>query len=342
MILTNTLKIDHAMQESSEISSWIATRLNEAMLDTPVSLREISSTHLATEGKKLRGRMAFQAATIFGADFDAAITWAAAVELIHNASLVHDDVCDRDIERRGQKTVFNQYGEALAVCLGDYYIATAFRLAALSSPKTVTMLCDAVTMSTSGQASEFETAGYPSWSRYREIAIQKTSPLLSLPITGAAVLTGYRVDHRGVDSYFANAAICFQIINDLHNFFDSQILGEPCSDFSNCRPNALLSCFRDSLKAPIQLRFDQWSDRIRADRGLRNSAEFLTWWQYVRHSQSLAHTVQRLHFHFNMANNEVNRLPSEIQCVLSRFHQWLDYELTKVNISALARKELNS
>lgn len=342
MSLSNTIRIDHTMQESSEVSSWISNRLYEATADAPAALREISNAHLGIEGKRLRGRMAFQAASLFGAEFAAAITWAAAVELIHDASLVHDDLCDGDVERRGQQTVFKQYGQALAVCLGDYYISTAFRLAASASPDTVMMLCDAVTKSTGGQAAEFNMAGYPSWSRYCEIAVQKTSPLLSLPITGAAKLTGYAVDQQRVESYFANAATCFQIINDLHNFFASQNNNELCSDLAHCRPNALISCFRDSLKMPAQTRFDQWSDRIRSAKELCNSHESLHWWQSVRQSQSLTYTAQRLHFHFNMANNELNRLPAELQCVLSKFHQWLDYELAKVNVSALIKKESNS
>lgn len=337
-----SIRIDHAMQESSEVSSWISSRLYEATADAPAALREISDVHLAIEGKKLRGLMAYQAASLFGADFDAAITWAAAVELIHDASLVHDDLCDGDVERRGHQTVFKQYGEALAVCLGDYYISTAFRLTSSASPDAVIMLCDAVTKSTGGQASEFNMAGYPSWSRYCEIVVQKTSPLLSLPITGAAKLTGYPIDQQRVESYFANAATCFQIINDLHNFYASQSSDELCSDLANCRPNALISCFRDSLKAPVQSRFDQWSDRIRAAKELCNSRESLQWWQFVRQSQSLTYTAQHLHFHFNLANNELNRLPTEIQCVVSRFHQWLDYELAKVNVFASINKESNS
>jgi geranylgeranyl pyrophosphate synthase len=342
MSLSNSIRIDHAIQKSSEISLWISSRLYEATADAPAALREISKAHLAIEGKRLRGRMAFQAASLFGADFDAAITWAAAVELMHDASLVHDDLCDGDAERRGQQTVFKQHGEALAVCLGDYYISTAFRLAAMANPKTVVMLCDAVTKSTGGQASEFNMSGYPSWARYCEIAVQKTAPLLSLPITGAAILTGYAVDQQRVESYFANAATCFQIINDLHNFLASQSNNELCSDLANCRPNALIACFRDSLNAPMQARFDQWSDRIRTAKVSCNSPESLQWWQFVRQSQSLAYTAQRLQFHFNTASSELNRLPSEIQSVLSKFHQWLDSELTDTNVAVLIRKDLNS
>jgi len=342
MTLPGHMQEQRTTQDFSEIRARISARLGQATANAPEALREISAAHLATEGKRLRGEMAFQAATLFGAHFDRAITWAAAVELIHSASLVHDDVCDRDIERRGQETVFSLYGEALAVCLGDYYIATAVRMSALLGDQAALQLCDCVARSTGGQALEFTIAGYPSWGRYCEIAVEKTSPLLSLPVTGAAGFTNHSVDRKSVEAYFANAATCFQIINDLDNFFGSQGLAAPCSDLAFCRPNAVISSFRDSLQAPQQSRFDQWSEQTRAARQSCGPTGILEWWQSIRQSPALAHTVQRLLFHFNTANSELNRLTPEVQCVLSKFHGWLDSELEKVNASALIRKELNS
>jgi len=342
MTLPGHMQEPRTTQDFSEIRARISARLGQATANAPEALREISAAHLATEGKRLRGEMAFQAATLFGAHCDRAITWAAAVELIHSASLVHDDVCDRDIERRGQETVFSLYGEALAVCLGDYYIATAVRMSALLSDKTALQLCDCVARSTGGQALEFTMAGYPSWSRYCEIAVEKTSPLLSLPVTGAAGLTNYSVDRKSVEAYFANAATCFQIINDLDNFFASQGPADPCSDLVLCRPNAVISSFRDSLQSPLKSRFDRWSEQTRTAGRSREPAGILEWWQNVRQSPALSHTAQRLHFHFNTASSELNRLPPEVQCVLLKLHRWLGSELAKVNASTSIRKELNS
>jgi len=55
MSLSITIRIDHAMQESSEVSSWISSRLYEATADAPAALREISDVHLAIEGKGFAG-----------------------------------------------------------------------------------------------------------------------------------------------------------------------------------------------------------------------------------------------------------------------------------------------
>ena len=130
----------------------IARRITEATRNAPRSLREAAAAHLDTKGKMLRGLTAFHAARAFGAQSRDGLTWAAAVELIHNASLIHDDICDKDHERRGTETIFTRYGEAIAVCLGDYFIATSFQLAAQVHPGTVGLLAAATAASTGGQA----------------------------------------------------------------------------------------------------------------------------------------------------------------------------------------------
>jgi geranylgeranyl pyrophosphate synthase len=316
----------------------ISNRLEQVTIDAPQALRCMSADHLATKGKKLRGRLAFQSALTFGAEFDKAVDWAAAVELIHNASLIHDDLCDRDAERRGKETICNQYGEAIAVCLGDYYIAAGFRLAALVGPQTIPVFSDSVITSIGGQASEFVVPGYPSWSQYRDIAVRKTSPLLSLSVIGAAAITGYSVNHSSVERYFSHAATCFQIINDLHNFTIAIGSDSPCSDLVNGRPNAVVACFRDALAAPMQAVFDSWIDRIRAGELMIDMAETQEWWRRVQQSEAFVHTVQQLHFHFTAAANEMLRLPLEIQIVLKDFQKWLASELSDVNQCALIEK----
>jgi geranylgeranyl pyrophosphate synthase len=328
----------YSKRDSCELSAWISAKLKEAVADAPLALKHISESHFATEGKRLRGRMAFEAARLFGADFDTAVTWAAAVELLHDASLIHDDLCDRDVQRRGRKTVYSQYGSALAVCLGDYYISTAFRLAALAGVETVPMLCDAMATSSGGQAAEFQIEGYPAWARYCEIAVGKTSPLLSLPIIGAAVLTHHTIDQNLLKSYFANAATCFQIINDLENYSAAGSQGEPCSDLAKCRPNALLSLFRDSLPAHLQQRFDNWSNRVSAGEA-PEPAELLQWWQRIGVSDALLSTRYQLRLHFKCSGDALQLLQTEIRLMLAQFHEWLAYEVGESSVSTAATVE---
>ena len=71
--------------------------------------------HLDTGGKRLRARLAIAACQALGGRAEDAIDWAAAVELLHNASLVHDDIQDGDRTRRGKPALWARYGPAQAI-----------------------------------------------------------------------------------------------------------------------------------------------------------------------------------------------------------------------------------
>ena len=60
----------------------------------------------------------------------AALHWAVAIEVLHNASLIHDDICDGDQLRRGRPAVWSKYGRDVALTLGDWLVALSFELAA--------------------------------------------------------------------------------------------------------------------------------------------------------------------------------------------------------------------
>src|SRR5919204_57232 len=86
---------------------------------------------LAAGGKRVRPVICLATVEAAGAEAEAALPAAAALELVHNFSLVHDDLpaLDDDVERRGQPSVWARYGEAVAILAGDALLAEAFRLA---------------------------------------------------------------------------------------------------------------------------------------------------------------------------------------------------------------------
>jgi geranylgeranyl pyrophosphate synthase len=276
---------------------------------------------------------------MFGADFDKAINWAAAVELVHNASLVHDDLCDGDFLRRGNQTIFKKYGAAIAVCLGDYYIATGYRLAALAGPQTINLFSDCIVTSVGGQASEFFAMGYPTWSQYSDIAVRKTAPLLSLSISGAAAANDYPLDQKSVDRYVSQAAICFQIINDLHNFNETFGTDRLCSDLAKSRPNAVLACFSDTLAAPKKALFDHWNDQTRSGVQQPDASETQEWWQWVQRSEAHLHALHQLSLHFNAADNALLRLTPRMQDILTDLQQWLADEVSNARCCVTINRE---
>ena len=93
-------------------------------------LRSAFDHHFKKSGKLLRANLALRAAQASDLGPQSCIRWAASVELLHNASLVHDDVCDDDSDRRGITSVSEMYGREIAICLGDAMIALSSLLLA--------------------------------------------------------------------------------------------------------------------------------------------------------------------------------------------------------------------
>lgn len=313
----------------SGVEEGLERAFKTTVQQAPSSLREPCREHFNKRGKHLRGRLAYAAARQYGSSSQAASSWAAAVELLHNASLVHDDLCDKDSKRRGQQTTFRQYGEAVAVCLGDYLIAKAYEFAARAGAESLHLLSSSISALVGGQAAEFASAGYPTWSEYEQIAVSKTAPLLGMGVVGAALINQQSAPEAELEHYFYHAALCFQMINDIRNFSGSDGAEAPCSDLANCRPNAVIASFTETLPKHLKARFSLWADKIRTGEIIADTVETREWWQRLCASDAFSDTAQRLHFHFNMASASLVRLPTNLQSVINPLNQWLALELTK-------------
>ena len=134
------------------------------------SLHQVASYHFKDFGKMLRGTTSLAVASAIELNDDAAINWALSVELMHNASLVHDDVCDEDSQRRHKPTIFANFGAPLAICFGDWLVAKSFEHAALAAKECkgdasgiITLLSNIMARLSSGQAREFSGGPILDW-----------------------------------------------------------------------------------------------------------------------------------------------------------------------------------
>ena len=144
----------------------------------------------ARAGKRLRPQMVIRAAVAEGADVEDALDAAAAVELVHNYSLIHDDIEDRDELRRGRRTLWSIYGIAQAINAGDALCAISFltlQEAARRHPaeRVVSMtkrLHEAHRLMCVGQAHDiaFETARHVDLGTYYEMIGGKTAALFAI------------------------------------------------------------------------------------------------------------------------------------------------------------------
>ena len=192
--------------------------------------------HLETGGSQLRARLALLSGMAFKSSSAHRIAVAAASELIHNASLVHDDLCDGDSERRGQPSVWKRDNPGVALCTGDLLLTAAFRAALYCdqpehSLALIQLLTERSGQVIAGQSIELASrdshdadskhATYrqrpaPSVAEYLQATLAKTAPLIALPLEAAAIGGDITQQQCQQLHQFANAVgLAYQIIDDL-------------------------------------------------------------------------------------------------------------------------------
>jgi len=201
--------------------------------------------HLDTGGKRLRARLALAACDALGGCAEDAIDWAAAVELLHNASLVHDDIQDGDRTRRGRPALWARHGIAQAINAGDLLLMLPFRALgrypAEVQAALVQILAEYAESTARGQILELglSMAGDEGWSDYFNAASGKTGTLFALPVRGAAQLAGLQTDDaKRLASVFASIGVLYQLQDDLLDLFDAKGRGAGGSDIYEGRLSA--------------------------------------------------------------------------------------------------------
>lgn len=187
---------------------------------------EMVRTHLATGGKRLRARLALAAARAMGGSQSDAVVWAAAVELLHNATLIHDDIQDEDFIRRDRPTVWALHGTAQAMNAGDLmlmlpYLAVARLRSTLAGELSRAVAEHAIT-TVCGQVDEIDLvdSSSPSWATYRAAVAGKTGALLALPVYGATLLSGRSVTQATqLGDAFRDLGVLFQLQDDVLDLY---------------------------------------------------------------------------------------------------------------------------
>ncbi len=190
--------------------------------ETPVSLYEPIKYTMQGGGKRLRPVLLLLAVEALNGDVQAAMPAAVAVELLHNFTLVHDDIMDNDATRRGRATVHEKWDTSVALLAGDGLVALAYQnLLNTRSPHTLRiskLFTSALIDLCEGQAldREFETRSDVSMDEYLEMIRKKTARLLSLCAQMGAILADGTEDQiQALKVYGESLGMAFQIQDDL-------------------------------------------------------------------------------------------------------------------------------
>lgn len=196
---------------------------------------------LERPGKRIRARLALGLASSLHLPPEHGITLATAVELLHNASLVLDDLQDQDDMRRGLPSAWRAFGRGQAINVGTFLIGQAFSLAA-RLPGVSPLFAATLREATIGQAAEIDfQSTTPSLSDYEKMAEAKTGALFALAARAATVLAGLPDEiSSSVARSFTRFGAAYQIHDDLADAFNMKGRFRAGLDLREGKTNAIL------------------------------------------------------------------------------------------------------
>ena len=186
----------------------------------------------ASGGKRMRPALLLLTARLLGHDGEEEVTYAAVVEYIHTATLIHDDIIDHATLRRGQTTVNELWGNSLTVLLGDWLYTNAMSMALThGNLPVVRRLCDATLKMVEGELLALDRLGAVDLGvdEYFRIIERKTAHLFAAACSVPCLIPPARPEAgRALERYGRALGTCFQLVDDLLDFTASEDeLGKP-------------------------------------------------------------------------------------------------------------------
>ncbi|MCI0394508.1 MAG: polyprenyl synthetase family protein [Chloroflexi bacterium] len=203
------------------------------VVNSDISLLQDASQHIIVSGgKRLRPRLAFLAYLAAGGEkLELVVPLAAAVELVHTATLVHDDINDHSLTRRGKVTVHARWGRTFALLTGDYLFSKVYELMAPYGAEYNVIMADACVSLVEGETLQAAAAkaGSIDQETYKKIIARKTASLFeAAACMGARLAGGDETTVQALGQYAYNLGLAFQIVDDILDIIgDPETLGKP-------------------------------------------------------------------------------------------------------------------
>jgi octaprenyl-diphosphate synthase len=206
-------------------------KLIEVKLDSKVPLiKKMSEYHLRSGGKRLRALLTLGSAKLAGYDQKGTrdINLSACVELIHSATLLHDDVIDESDLRRGVKTSNALWGNQSSILVGDYLLSRCFEIMVDDGDLEILKLLSSTSSKIAqGEVKQLEHKGEADLleETYIDIINLKTAALFSAATkTGACLANGNEKEKSALESYGKNIGLAFQIADDALDYYSKEII----------------------------------------------------------------------------------------------------------------------
>lgn len=215
---------------SAELADFIAL-FDQSMSHTDGLLSQALEHIRQRAGKRMRPMLILLMAKNFGQINSATQHAAVGLELLHTASLVHDDVVDDSTERRGQSSVNAEYNNKVAVLVGDYILSTALLYVSRTHSEVIVRhLAELGRTLSNGEILQLSNIQNRDLSEevYYHVIRQKTAALFeACAAIGALSAGASEADIEKAKAFGSNLGIIFQIRDDIFDYYDKEDIGKP-------------------------------------------------------------------------------------------------------------------
>jgi len=316
-------EIDNSYIELKKLVKDKLDQVNQRIkykLASEISLiHKITNYHLKSGGKKIRPLLTLGSAKLCGyTEGDRDVNLAACVELIHNATLLHDDVIDNSDLRRGIKTSNVIWGNQSSILVGDYLLSRCFEMMVEDGNQEVLKLLSSTSSKIAqGEVSQLEYKGEIDVleETYFKIINSKTASLFAAATrVGACITNRNRKEKDALESYGRNIGLAFQIADDALDYYSTnKIFGKEIGkDFYEGK---------ETLPAIFLHQKANLSERIFLEKIFkkknRSEKEFIQMQNLIKKYDSISDCFKRAEHFVNISYNALNTFnPSKEKSIL--------------------------
>lgn len=226
--MANLSDIQHALAPHLDALNAIIEQTLHS--DTPL-MNDIVANYLRTKGKQLRPLLVLLAGRLFGGVNERVLHAGAAIEMLHNASLIHDDVIDQAQNRRSVPTINSVWDNHVAVLVGDFFVTGALRCAVKTGNTTILEALATMGGDLSlGEINQIDNARLHNINEqdYLTTINKKTASLFECCVAVGGLANDAPADDLDALKRYARLmGICFQIKDDIFDYFDDCAVGKP-------------------------------------------------------------------------------------------------------------------
>lgn len=234
-VITNAMTpIESIRQSISPELSSLNVKIKDALSSSNGLMNQIVETYLAEKGKQIRPILVILTAKLFGEVNEKVLSAAAAVEMLHNASLIHDDVVDESKLRRSIPTINSRWDNQIAVLVGDFFVSSSLQQAISTGDlRIIEALAHLGKTLSLGEVDQIYNARHHCINEdaYFNIISHKTASLfVSCIRMGAYAVGGDGKRLEAMERYAELLGLCFQIRDDIFDYYRSDEVGKPTSN----------------------------------------------------------------------------------------------------------------